>query len=94
MALWPVLTRDACTRILCGVNLTISVDDALLEKARKLASRRGTSVQELLRAHLEALVGQGSGRAAAQELLELMQTHGGHSGGAQIRREDAYEGRV
>ena len=33
-------------------------------------------------------------KAAAEELLELMQTHGGHSGGAQIRREDAYEGRV
>jgi hypothetical protein len=75
------------------MNLTISVDDVLLEKARKLASRRGTSVQDLLRAHLEALVGQTSGKAAADELLELMQTHGGRSGGRRITREDAYEGR-
>jgi hypothetical protein len=75
------------------MNLTISVDDALLERARKLASRRGTSVQELLRAHLEALVGQSSGKAAADELLELMQMQGGHSGGRRITREEAYEGR-
>jgi len=73
------------------VNLTISVDDAVLEKARKLASRRGTSVEELLRTHLAALVGQSSGEAAADELLELMQMQGGHSGGRRIKREDAYE---
>jgi hypothetical protein len=88
------LTRVTCARILCFVNLTISVDDALLEKARKLAIRRGTSVQELLRAHLEALVGQGSGKAAAEELLALMQARGGHSGGRRVLREEAYEGRL
>ena len=70
--------------MLCEMNLTISVDDALLEKARKLASRRGTSLQELPRAHLEALVGQSSGKAAADELVELMKTHGGRSGGRRI----------
>ena len=80
--------------MLCPMNLTISVDDALLEKARKLASRRGTSVQELLRAHLEALVGQSSGNAAAEELLALLENQGGHSGGRRILREDAYEGRL
>jgi len=66
--------------MLCLVNLTISVDDALLEKARKLAHGRGTSVQELLRAYLEALVGQSTGKAAAEELPDLMQNQGGHSG--------------
>lgn len=76
------------------MNLTISVDEALLEKARKLASRRGTSVQELLRAHLEALVGQSSGKTVAEELLDLLQNQGGHSGGRRILREEAYEGRV
>jgi hypothetical protein len=73
------------------MNLTISVDDALLERARQLAGRRGTSVQELLRAYLEALVGGPSGEAAATELLELMESHGGRSAGRRIHREDAYE---
>ena len=76
------------------MNLTISVDADLLEKARKLASQRGTSVQELLRAHLEALVGVTSGKAAAEELLHLMQVHGGRSGGRRIDRQEAYEERV
>ncbi len=73
------------------MNLTISIDDSLLEKARKLAARRGTSVQELLRAQLETLVGHESGESVADELLELMETQGGHSGGRRIRRDEAYE---
>jgi hypothetical protein len=76
------------------VNITISVDDQLLERARKLASARGTSVQELFRAYLEALVGRRSSESVARELIELMQTRGGHSGGRRIERSEAYEGRV
>lgn len=76
------------------MNLTISIEDSILEEARKLARRRGTSVQELLRAHLETLVGRASTEAAARELLELMETHGGRSGGRRIAREEAYEGRL
>lgn len=76
---------------MCDMNVTISVDDALLEKARRLAARRGTSVQELLRRHLEALVEPASHEAVADELVGLMQSAGGHSQGRTIRREDAYE---
>lgn len=87
----PRLTLVPCARILCSVNLTISVDDSLLEKARRLARRRGISLQELLRAQLEVLVGRASGDAVADELLELMKTHGGRSGARRIQREEAYE---
>jgi hypothetical protein len=76
------------------MNITISLDDQLLERARKLAARRGTSVQELFRSYLEGLVGQQSGEAAASELLELMNQRGGRSGGRRIQREEAYEGRT
>jgi hypothetical protein len=76
------------------MNITISLDDQLLERARKLASRRGTSVQELFRTYLEGLVGQQSGESVAGELLQLMNERGGHSGGRRIRREEAYEGRT
>lgn len=88
------MTQDTCTRILWNLNLTVSIDDAILEKARKLAVQRGTSVQELIRAHLEALVGETNGSAVAEELLELMQVAGGRSGGRKIRRDEAYEGRT
>lgn len=76
------------------MNLTIAVEDDLLEEARNLARRRGVSLQELLREHLRTLVGERNGVEVADELLELMKTHGGHSGGRRWRREDAYEGRA
>ncbi len=88
------MTRIPCARILSSMNLTISVDDRVLERARRLARERGTSVQELLREYLMKLVGESSGEQAAAELLELMDKHGGHSGGRRFRREDAYEDRL
>lgn len=76
------------------MNLTIAVDDDLLERARELARRRGVSLQELLREQLRTLTGERSGADVAAELMELMETHPGRSGGRRWRREDAYEGRL
>jgi hypothetical protein len=76
------------------VNITISIDDALLERARRLAHQQGTSVQELLRRYLASLVGEASGEEVTRELLDLMEQEGGRSGGAPFRRADAYEGRL
>ena len=75
------------------MNITISIDDDLAERARELASRQGTSVNGLLRRYLETLVGTRPGTDVAAELLELMREHPGHSGGRKVRREDAYEER-
>jgi hypothetical protein len=79
---------------MCSVNLTISVDDDLLRKAREHAQRRGLSLQELLRSYLRGLVGERSPEAVAAELLDLMRREPGNSGGRKIRRDDAYQGRV
>ncbi len=76
------------------MNLTIAVDDDLLERARELARRRGVSLQELLREQLRTLTGERSGADVAEELMALMEAHPGHSGGRRWRREDAYEGRL
>ena len=73
------------------MNLTISLDDDLLRKARALARRRGVSLQALIREHLRALVGEVPGEDAARELLDLMEREGGHSGGRRIGRDEAYE---
>ena len=75
-------------------NITLSADKHLLDRAREVARRQGTSLNELVRGYLRSLVGQESGMATADELLGLMETHGGHSAGRRWRREDAYEGRV
>lgn len=52
------------------------------------------SLQGYVRECLRALTGDASPDDVADELLELMDAHGGHSGGHRIRRDDAYEGRV
>jgi hypothetical protein len=76
------------------LNLTISVDDDLLRKAREHAQRRGLSLQELLRSYMKSLVGEPSPEAVATELLDLMRRAPGDSGGRKIRRDEAYEGRT
>ncbi len=80
--------------MLCSMNLTISVEEELLERARELARRRGVSLQELIRDQLRLLAGERSGADVADELLELMQTNGGRSGGRRLSRHEAYEDRV
>jgi len=75
-------------------NLTISVDGDLLQRARALARKQGTSLNALLRGYLENLVGEQPGEAVADELLMLMQDHGGRSGGRKIGRDELYEDRV
>jgi hypothetical protein len=75
------------------MNLTISVDERLVERARKIAQSQGVSLQDLIRKFLEGVAGRQSTKSAGEELLALMAQHGGHSGGRHIRREEAYEGR-
>ena len=74
-----------------GQNLTISVDEDLLQRARALARKQGTSLNSLLRGYLENLVGEQPGEAVADELLMLMHEHGGRSGGRKIGRDELYE---
>lgn len=76
------------------MNLTLSIDEALAERARAVAAGRGKSLNQLVRDLLEAETGLHDGAARAQLLDELWATSTGHSGGVRIRREDAYEGRV
>jgi len=76
------------------LNLTVTIDDELLRRARELASRRGISLQELLRDYLRSLVGDRTGEQVAAELGALLREHGGRSGGHRLTREDAYEDRL
>jgi hypothetical protein len=74
-------------------NLTLSVDEATLEKAREMARKRGTSLNALVRDFLDELAGVRQRRTAVQQLQALWAEGGGHSGGRKIGREEAYEGR-
>jgi hypothetical protein len=76
------------------MNVTISVDDELLNQAREVARLRGMSFQQLIRAYLESITDQRSGDEIAGELFALMDETPGRSGGVRFSREDAYEGRL
>lgn len=76
------------------MNITLSIDEALAERARAVAAGRGKSLNQLVRDLLEAETGAHDGAARARALDELWASSAGHSGGTRIRREDAYEDRV
>lgn len=76
-------------------NITLSADPALIDKARALARRQGTTLNQLVRAYLKSITGDGDDASkSGRELLELMRRSGGRSGGKKLNRQDAYEGRL
>jgi hypothetical protein len=77
-------------------NITLSVDEAVLERVRIYAARHRTTVNRLVREHLAQLAREeGSVRGARERLLELVDKSPGRLGpGWRWNREDAYEGRV
>ena len=76
------------------MKITLSIDEALAERARAVAAGRGKSLNQLVRDLLEAETGSHEGAARARALDELWASSTGHSGGSPFRREDAYEGRL
>ena len=52
-------------------NLTLAIEDEVLEDARKWALERGTTVNQLVRDHLAELVARGGRRRTAAERLKL-----------------------
>jgi len=76
-------------------NLTVTVDEATLKRARIKALEQGTSVNALVRAYLDSYVGVDEDRERRLEALrrtfELADRAGARSGGITWKREDLYE---
>jgi antitoxin component of RelBE/YafQ-DinJ toxin-antitoxin module len=77
-----------------AMNLTISIDEELVARAREVARQRGTTIEDVIRVHLAEFVDAATRAKAAKELIQLLRNTPGRSGGKKIRREDAYEGRI
>jgi hypothetical protein len=77
-------------------NITLSVDEAVLERVRIYAARNRTTVNRLVREHLAQLAREeGSVHGARERLLELVDKSTGRLGPDwRWNREDAYQGRV
>ncbi len=78
-------------------NLTITVDDGTLKRARMRALEQDTSVNAVLREYLEEYAGSRREQIeAARRILEASRVSrsGSGPGGRQWKREDAYEERL
>jgi Arc/MetJ family transcription regulator len=73
-------------------NLTITIDDEALKKARLRALEQGTSVNALLRNFLESYAGvHDRQKRAARVILDLASRSSARSGGVSWSRDDLHE---
>lgn len=74
-------------------NVTITIDDDTLRRARIHALEHGTSLNAIVRSYLERLVGDDPSKEAGAALVALSEEVSGSSGpeGRTWRREDLYE---
>jgi hypothetical protein len=74
-------------------NITLAIDEGLLDKVRVLAALRRTSVNELVRGYLQRLVDEEKQPDdAREELLRLMDESTGDLGDWRPTREQTYSG--
>jgi hypothetical protein len=75
------------------VNITLSVEDEVILKARLQAEAMGTSVNQLVREYLERLAGRTNHAADAAEFERLSRLAQGDSRGWKFNREELHERR-
>jgi hypothetical protein len=75
------------------MNITLAVDDEIIESARRKAESMGTSVNKLVRDYLEQLAGKTDPIALAAEFEQLSLLANGHSRGWKFNREELHERR-
>ncbi|MCX6592857.1 MAG: DUF6364 family protein [Acidobacteria bacterium] len=73
------------------MNVTLSVDDEVILRARRHADALGTSVNQLVREYLEQLAGNADPDQDADEFARLSQLAGGDSRGWKFNRDELHE---
>jgi hypothetical protein len=73
------------------MNVTLSIDDETLSRARDLAARRGTSLNQMIRDYLEEVASDLSSEEILRELHEQWEKSSGDSGGKRWTREELHE---
>ena len=85
-----VLTQDKCARILCEMNVTLSIDEQVVARARKKAKALGKSLNELIRDYLQKLAGGDDPERSIEEFKHL--SGRGHSPrGWRFNRDEIHE---
>ncbi len=71
------------------MNLTLSVDEQLVERARKKASALGKSLNQLIRDYLQSLAGGDDAERSIEEFKRL--SGRGHSRGWRFTRDEIHD---
>jgi hypothetical protein len=71
------------------MNLTLSVDEQLVESARKRAKSLGKSLNQLIRDYLQKLAGNDDPERTIQEFRQL--SGKGHARGWRFKRDELHE---
>ena len=76
-------------------NITLAIDEELLDRARVIAAIKRTSVNEMVREFLKRTVDQESSRDEVTEaLLKLSRESRGRMGNWKFSREETYSGEL
>lgn len=73
------------------MNLTLSIDEYTVARAREAARASGKSLNQLVREYVHELAGTCTPEDAIERLRLLRSQGAGNSGGSKIQREDAYD---
>jgi len=85
------LTHNMCTRIMCYMNVTLSIEEQLVARARKKAEALGKSLNQLIRDYLQTVAGGDDPEASIEEFKRL--SGQGNSRGWRFNRDEIHERR-
>jgi hypothetical protein len=87
------LAHVTCARSIKQMNITLSIDDSVIEEARRRAESLGTSVNQLVREYIEQFAGKSDPNTDAVEFERLSRAAQGNSGGWKCNREELHQRR-
>jgi hypothetical protein len=73
------------------MNVTLSLDEKVLERARKLAAQRGLSLNQMIRDYLSEITGELTPDELVAELEALWAKSKGDSGGWRFDRDELHD---
>ena len=85
------MTTDVVCTYYVGTNITLSVDERLVRRARKKANAMGKSLNQLVREYLERLAGSDDAERDVAEIRELSRESRGRTRGWRFNREELHE---
>ena len=78
---------------MCGMNVTLAIDEQLVKRARKIAQAQGKSLNQYIREQLERLTARDDAAGWIAEFERLSRHSKGHARGWRFNRDAAHERR-